>query len=273
MPMIVESRFMRFVAAGFVWLWTVCMAAWSPAADVPPRVLGFDRAYAAPEAKRVVAGQLLLGELNCTSCHAASEAAAQQIQRKTAPVLEYIELCRRFWKSEGGALDYWAAAIRDGGVPTFVRGEGMREKKEAALAALVGKPAPETKLKDLAGQTIALADFKGKIVLLDFWATWCAPCRTEMPIFEKLHREFAGRDVAVVTIDADEPEALPAQYMKDAKYTFPVLLADGTDAVQRWSVSAFPTTVAIDAESRVAAFVIGSRPEAALRALIAKARK
>ena len=94
-----------------------------------------------------------------------------------------------------------------------------------------------------------------------------------MPTFEKLHREFAGKDVAVVTIDADEPEAAPAQYVKDEQFTFPVLLAEGTDAVKRWRVAAFPTTFVLDAEGRVAAFLIGSRSEAELRGLVAKARK
>lgn len=88
--MIVESRSMRFVAAGFVWFGAVWLSAWSSAADVPPRVLGFDRAYATPEANHVAAGQLLLGELNCTSCHAASEAPAQQIQKKPAPILDTL---------------------------------------------------------------------------------------------------------------------------------------------------------------------------------------
>src|SRR5436190_9996920 len=90
MLMIVESRSMRFVVAGFVGFWAVSLAACLPAADVPPRVLGFDRAYTTPDANRVAAGQLLLGELNCTSCHVASEAAAQRIQRKAAPVLDTL---------------------------------------------------------------------------------------------------------------------------------------------------------------------------------------
>jgi thiol-disulfide isomerase/thioredoxin len=146
-------------------------------------------------------------------------------------------------------------------------------QREESLAKLVGKPAPELKLKDLNGKTVALADFHGKTVLIDFWATWCAPCRKEMPTFEKLHREFGGKDVVVLTVDADEPEATPAQYMKDEKFTFPVLLAEGTDTVKRWGVSAFPTTIAVDAEGRVAAVAVGGRSEAELRELIGKARK
>jgi thiol-disulfide isomerase/thioredoxin/tetratricopeptide (TPR) repeat protein len=192
-------------------------------------------------------------------------------QGETKAVLEYIELCRGFWTMGRSSLDRWAAAIRDGGVPNFLRLDaGQREE---SLAKLVGKPAPELKLKDLGGKTVSLADFKGKTVLIDFWATWCAPCRKEMPAFEKLHREFAGKDVVVLTVDADEPEATPAQYMKDEKFTFPVLLAEGTDTVKRWGVQSFPTTIAVDAEGLVAAFAVGGRSEAELRSLLGKARK
>jgi thiol-disulfide isomerase/thioredoxin len=190
---------------------------------------------------------------------------------ETKAVLEYIELCRKFWTLGAASLDRWAAALRDGGVPTFQRLEpGQRDE---SLAKLVGKPAPELKLKDLDGKTISLADFKGKVVLVDFWATWCGPCRKEMPTFEKLHREFSGRDVVVLTVDADEPAEAPAQYMKDEKFTFPVLLAEGADTVKRWGVPGYPTTVAVDAEGRVAAFAVGGRSEAELRELVAKARK
>jgi thiol-disulfide isomerase/thioredoxin len=192
-------------------------------------------------------------------------------QGETKAVLEYIELCRAFWTMGKSSLDRWAAAIRDGGVPNFLRVDaGQREE---SLAKLVGKPAPELKLKDLSGKTVSLTEFAGKAVLIDFWATWCAPCRREMPTFEKLHREFGGKDVVVLTVDADEPEATPAQYMKDEKFTFPVLLAEGTETVKRWGVPAFPTTIAVDAEGRVAGFAVGGRSEAELRELIGKARK
>jgi thiol-disulfide isomerase/thioredoxin len=66
----------------------------------------------------------------------------------------------------------------------------------------VGNPAPEFRLKNLKGDEVALADFKGKVVLVDFWATWCGPCREEMPAFEKIHRD---RDVVVLAVDANEP--------------------------------------------------------------------
>jgi peroxiredoxin/tetratricopeptide (TPR) repeat protein len=190
-------------------------------------------------------------------------------------VLEYIELCRKFWKLDRGALDFWAKAIRDGGVPRFTMGEASAGagRNTRDVAKLVGNRAPGLSLKDLSGKTVTLADFQGKVVVLDFWAVWCAPCRSEMPVFEKLYREFADQDVAVLTIDVDEPRATPAQYLKDEKLTFPVLIAEGTDTLDRYGVHAFPTTMVIDGEGKVTAFAVGSHSEAELRELIAKARK
>jgi thiol-disulfide isomerase/thioredoxin len=128
--------------------------------------------------------------------------------------------------------------------------------------------APELRLKDLAGKTVSLTDYRGKPVLIDFWATWCLPCRREMPLFEKLHRE----GVVVLTVDADESAAVVTEYMKTEKFTFPVLLAEGTDAVKRWGVVAFPTTVVMDSEGRVAAAEVGGRGEMGLREMLGKAK-
>jgi thiol-disulfide isomerase/thioredoxin len=224
--------------------------------------------------KRLLAAGATTGSPQLNSFGPDWELARDLVNKgQTDPVLAYIELCRKFWKLDRGALDYWVKAIRDGGVPTFTVGEAARTRNMEDVAKLVGKPAPAISLEDLSGKTVTLADFQGKVVLLDFWAVWCAPCRSEMPIFEKLHREFAGKDVAILTVDVDEPAATPAQYLKDEKLTFPVLIAEGTDTLDRYGVHAFPTTLAIDAEGKVAAFAVGSRKEDELRELIGKARK
>ncbi|HEY1494167.1 MAG TPA: redoxin domain-containing protein, partial [Candidatus Solibacter sp.] len=110
-------------------------------------------------------------------------------------VLAYIDLCRKFWKMENGRLDSWAAAIRDGGSPNFFGA------LQVPTPQLTGRAAPPFRLRKLKGGEVSLGDLKGKVVLLDFWATWCQPCRQEMPTFEALHRELATKDVVILAVD------------------------------------------------------------------------
>ena len=170
-------------------------------------------------------------------------------------VLAYIDLCRKFWQSDRGRLDTWAATIRNGGSPNFSAGPST------STPQLLGKAAPDFRLKRLRGSELSLAEFKGKVVLLDFWATWCAPCRQEMPDFEKLHRELSGKDVVILAIDVNEGEDIVAEYIDKEKYTFPVLFSEGSDVLERYSVNAYPTLVAIDKSGRIADYAIGRGPE------------
>jgi thiol-disulfide isomerase/thioredoxin len=128
---------------------------------------------------------------------------------------------------------------------------------------------PDFRLKDLKGAEVSLGDFIGKVVLVDFWATWCGPCRQEMPEFQNIHR--AGKDVVVLTLDVDEPIETVAAYVEKEKFTFPVLLAKDTDVVRRYSVAAYPTTFAIDKKGLVAEVLLGGAPDR-LQAVIEKAR-
>ncbi|MDR3700114.1 MAG: tetratricopeptide repeat protein [Candidatus Sulfopaludibacter sp.] len=166
-------------------------------------------------------------------------------------VLSFLDSCRTFWTSGRTRLDSLSATIRSGGTPNFSGPAGLPRDR------FIGKPAPEFRLKDLKGAGVALSDFKGKVVLLDFWATWCGPCREEMPDFEKIHQELASKDVTVLALDANEPRDTVAGFIQKEKYTFPVLLSEGTDVVARYSVNAFPTTFAIDKSGRIADIAVG----------------
>jgi thiol-disulfide isomerase/thioredoxin len=181
-------------------------------------------------------------------------------------VLAYIDLCRKFWTSGASRLDSWASAIRAGGVPNF------SGRPELSKPNIVGLAAPAFKLPKLKGGELSLEQFRGKVVLVDFWATWCGPCREEMPTFEKLHKELGDKDVVILAVDVGEGAEVVSDYIDKGKYTFPVLLAEGTATTAAYSVNAYPTLVSIDREGKVVDYVIGGRDEAALRGIVAKAR-
>lgn len=126
--------------------------------------------------------------------------------------------------------------------------------------ALVGKRAPAFTLMDLDGQQVALAEHKGSVVVLDFWATWCGPCRTAMPHLEQLHRDFADRSVKVLAINLRESRDTAKKFMEHNKLTMPVLL-DATAAVAaKYAVTGIPQTVVIGKNGAIRKVIIGFAP-------------
>jgi cytochrome c biogenesis protein CcmG/thiol:disulfide interchange protein DsbE len=121
-----------------------------------------------------------------------------------------------------------------------------------------GFPAPDFTLQDLSGQVYRLADFQGKVVFLNVWATWCAPCRMEMPSMERLYRRFQGSDFVMLAVSEDEDGAAAVRpFVDDLGLTFPILIdRDGT-IPQRYGVTGYPETFVIDRQGRVAQHLIG----------------
>jgi peroxiredoxin len=111
---------------------------------------------------------------------------------------------------------------------------------------LVGKPAPEFTLKDVEGREITLASLRGKPVLLDFWATWCEPCREEMPQIQALYDQFKDKGLMVVGIDTDEPAEKAKKYFEDQHYSFVNLLGSGNDVVKKYGAEGIPRVILID---------------------------
>jgi len=159
----------------------------------------------------------------------------------------------------------------------FTPPEGAKEMAEVAgphpmkTPNLAGKPAPEFRVKSLAGETFDSASLKGKVVLLDFWATWCGPCRKEMPMVEKIHQEFKDKGLVVLALNVGEERETVEKYLKTAKVTYPVALTTDSDVVSAFQVNALPTYVVIDPDGNIAAYQVGSAGEAALREALAKA--
>jgi len=121
----------------------------------------------------------------------------------------------------------------------------------AGFEVRAAMPAPELKARDLAGAPKTLADYRGKVVLLNFWASWCPPCLREMPSMERLRVKLAGRPLAIVALDsAEAPEEVNA-YLSRMRLGFPILLDPDGSNTKRWKVFALPTTFLLDAEGRV----------------------
>jgi TonB family protein len=135
---------------------------------------------------------------------------------------------------------------------------------------LEGKAAPAFEVESLEGKPYRLSELKGKVILLDFWASWCAPCRQEMPSISKLDREWKGKDLLVIGVDVGEDRQTVEKFLKTAGISFPVALTSGTDIAYDYHVTSYPTYVVIGRDGVVAAEQVGGRGDLALRTLIAK---
>ena len=130
-----------------------------------------------------------------------------------------------------------------------------------SLTALEPSPAPELKFKDLEGRMHDLAELRGKVVLINFWATWCPPCRREMPSMERLAQALKGEPFVALAVDvgedADTIEAFISQL--DTMPTFPILLDTRARSMKAWKVAGLPTTFLVDKRGHIVSSAIGGR--------------
>lgn len=110
------------------------------------------------------------------------------------------------------------------------------------------------------GQEVSLADLEGQVVLVNFWASWCAECRPEMPMFERLHRDFAAQGLSVVGINFREKTTRVQQYAKTLGLTFPLVLDPQGEMFRSYGVIGLPTTFLIARDGRPVALAVGPRP-------------
>lgn len=133
-----------------------------------------------------------------------------------------------------------------------VVGLGLAGAAQAAgFETRAATPAPALQAVDLKGATRTLADYRGKVVVLNFWASWCPPCLREMPSMERLREKMAGRPLAVVALDSAETREEVDAFLSRMTLGFPILLDPDGSNTKRWKVFALPTTFLLDAEGRV----------------------
>jgi peroxiredoxin len=128
----------------------------------------------------------------------------------------------------------------------------------------IGSPAPDFTLQDLDGNVVKLEETLGKVVLLNFWATWCGPCRIEMPFFERTYTEYKDEDFVVLAVDFDEPVEAVRAFQKELNLNFPILLDPGGEVQRTYRVLGYPTSVLIDREGLIHAIHVGIMSEAQL---------
>lgn len=116
----------------------------------------------------------------------------------------------------------------------------------AAAALQSGAPAPAFQLNSNSGKPLALADFKGQIVLLNFWATWCGPCRQEMPILEQLNRQYHGKGVTLLGINVEPDSMAAVNWLKATPVSFPILFDVDSKVSSLYEVAGMPNTVIVD---------------------------
>ncbi len=126
--------------------------------------------------------------------------------------------------------------------------------KAAVKPAKQRNAAPEFALKDSNGQTVHLADYKGKVVLLDFWATWCGPCKIEIPWFMEFEQQFKDRGFAVLGVSMDEDGWNAVRpYIQERKINYRIVLGSEQVGDLYGGIEAMPTTFLIDRQGKIAA--------------------
>ena len=121
----------------------------------------------------------------------------------------------------------------------------------AQLPSWSGGPAPALRLLDLDGKEHALEAYRGKVVLINFWATWCEPCKEEMPSIERLRRSLEGRPFAVLAVNLAEPDSRVQRFLREVPLGFPVLMDRDTAAAKAWKARLLPATYIVGPDGRI----------------------
>ena len=129
-----------------------------------------------------------------------------------------------------------------------------------ASSSLEGQTAPDFVLKSATGENLRLSEYRGDVVMINFWATWCGPCRQEMPLLEELHARYERVGFSLLGVNIDDDSGKAMNMVSELGVTFPVLFDARKEVSKLYSVEAMPVTVLVDREGNVRHVHHGYKP-------------
>lgn len=129
-----------------------------------------------------------------------------------------------------------------------------------ASSGLTGQPAPDFALKSSTGENLRLSEYRGDVVMINFWATWCGPCRQEMPLLDELYSRYQRVGFSLLGINIDDDSRRAIDMASELGVSFPVLFDAGKDVSRLYAVEAMPATVLVDREGNVRNVYHGYKP-------------
>lgn len=155
----------------------------------------------------------------------------------------------------------------DGMLNKFSQGDKYEKAKnldELPIGLNAGERAPDFTVNDLEGNPISLSDFRGKKILLNFWASWCGPCRIEMPHMERIYQEYEKDDIAIVGVNMLTTEKSienVTSFIEDYGLTFPIPLDETGELHVKFEIMAYPTSYFIDSDGVIRSKTVGTMDE------------
>lgn len=127
-------------------------------------------------------------------------------------------------------------------------------------AGTISGPAPDFTLKSNSGKNIRLSDLRGQVVMINFWASWCGPCRQEMPILDDLYKRYSKLGFTLIGVNVEQDSSKANAYLKDIPVSFPILYDTANQTSKLYNVNAMPTTVMVDRNGNMRFIHHGYKP-------------